>query len=177
MVSSAYLRLLIFLVAILIPACASPRAAFHIMYSAYELNKQGDSIQPWRPPFLIWNQSVVPCPVLAVASWPAYRFLWRQVKWVVFPSLSEFSMVCCGPHSQKLQCSQYSGSRCFSESLLLFWWSIGCWGRGVLILFPKKQESLLDAQHYTKLCVSLYMSVFCVHWREFSWEEGCYWEK
>ena len=34
------------------------------MYSAYELNKQGDNIQPWRTPFPIWNQSVVPCPVL-----------------------------------------------------------------------------------------------------------------
>ena len=28
----------------------------------------------------IWNQSVVPCPVLTVASWPAYRFLKRQVR-------------------------------------------------------------------------------------------------
>ena len=31
--------------------------------------------------FPIWNQSVVPCPVLTVASWPAYRFLKRQVGW------------------------------------------------------------------------------------------------
>ena len=51
------------------------------MYSAYKLNKQGDSIQPWRTPFPIWNQSVVPCPVLTVASWPAYRFLKMQVRW------------------------------------------------------------------------------------------------
>ena len=36
---------------------------------------------PWHTPFPIWNQSVVPCPVLTVASWPAYRFLKRQVKW------------------------------------------------------------------------------------------------
>ena len=49
------------------------------MYSAYKLNKQGDSIQPWCTPFTIWNQSVVPCLVLTVASWPAYRFLRRQV--------------------------------------------------------------------------------------------------
>ena len=33
-VSSAYLRLLIFLPAILIPTCASSRPAFHMMYSA-----------------------------------------------------------------------------------------------------------------------------------------------
>ena len=44
--SSEYLRLLIFLLAILIPACASSSQAFHMMYSAYKLNKQGDNIQP-----------------------------------------------------------------------------------------------------------------------------------
>ena len=51
------------------------------MYSAYKLNKQGDNIQPWCTPFPIWNQCVVPCPVLTVASWPAYRFLKRQIRW------------------------------------------------------------------------------------------------
>ena len=50
--------------AILIPACASSRPAFLIMYSAYTFNKQGENIQP----FPIGNQSVVPCPVLTVAS-------------------------------------------------------------------------------------------------------------
>ena len=35
--------------------------------------------------FPIWNQSVVPCPVLTVASWPAYRFLKRQVRWSGIP--------------------------------------------------------------------------------------------
>ena len=44
------------------------------MYSAYKLNKQGHNIQPWRTPFPIWNQSGIPCLVLTVASWPAYRF-------------------------------------------------------------------------------------------------------
>ena len=80
-VSSVYLRLLIFLPAILIPACASSSPVFHIMYSAYKLNTYCDSIQPWHTPFLIWNQSIFPCPVLTVASWPAYRFLKRQVRW------------------------------------------------------------------------------------------------
>ena len=32
-----------------------------------------------------WNQSVVPCSVLTVASWPAYRFLRRQVRWSGIP--------------------------------------------------------------------------------------------
>ena len=84
-VSSAYLRLLIFLLAILIPAYASSSPAFHMMYSSDKLNKQGDNIQPWHTPFLIWNQSVVPCPVLTVASWPAYRFLRKQVRWSCIP--------------------------------------------------------------------------------------------
>ena len=50
-----------------------------MMYSAYKLNNQGDNIQPWHSLFPIWNQSVVPCPVLTVASWSAYKFLKRQV--------------------------------------------------------------------------------------------------
>ena len=51
----------------------------------YKLNKQGDNTQPWCTPFSIWNQSVVPFPVLTVASWPAYRFLRRQVRWSGIP--------------------------------------------------------------------------------------------
>ena len=62
------ISLLIFLPAILIPAYASSSPAFHMMYSAYKLNKKGDNIQSWHTPFPIWNQSVVPCPVLTVAS-------------------------------------------------------------------------------------------------------------
>ena len=84
-VSSAYLTLLIFLLAILIPVCASSSPVFLMMYSAYKLNKQGDNIQPCRTPLPIWNLSVVPCPVLTVASWPAYRFLKRQVRWFGIP--------------------------------------------------------------------------------------------
>ena len=79
-VSSAYLKLLIFLPAILIPTCASSSPASLMMHSAYKLNKQGDNIQSWRTPFPIWNQPVVPSPVLTVASWPADRFLRRQVR-------------------------------------------------------------------------------------------------
>ena len=44
LVSSAYLRLLIFLPAILIPAYSSSSPAFCMMYSACKLNKQGDNI-------------------------------------------------------------------------------------------------------------------------------------
>ena len=108
-VSSTYLRLLIFLPAVLIPACASSSLAFHVMHSAYKLHQQGANIQPWHTPFPIWNQSVVPCPVLTTASWPAYRFLKRQVRWSgsfiswrIFPQFLENS----DPHSQRLWHSQ-----------------------------------------------------------------------
>ena len=70
-VSSAYLWLLIFLPEILIPACGSSSLAFHMMYSTYKLNRQDDNILPFA----------VPCLVLTVPSWPAYRFLRRQVMW------------------------------------------------------------------------------------------------
>ena len=66
-VSSVYLRLLIFLPTIWIPACASSSFVFPMMYSTYKLNKQGDNIQPRHSSFPVWNQSVVPCPVLTVA--------------------------------------------------------------------------------------------------------------
>ena len=106
-VSSACLRLLIFLLEILIPACASSSLAFHMMYSEHKLNKQADNTQPWHPPFPIWNQSVVPCPVLTVASWPEYRFLRRQVRWSLwyshlFQNFPQFVVI----HSQRLWRSQ-----------------------------------------------------------------------
>ena len=43
-VLSAYLRLLIFLLVILIPAYNSSSLAFGMMYSAYKLNNQGDNM-------------------------------------------------------------------------------------------------------------------------------------
>ena len=55
MVSSTYLRLLVFLPAIFTPACDSSSPAFCMMYSAYKLNKQGDNMQPWHTPFPIWH--------------------------------------------------------------------------------------------------------------------------
>ena len=95
-VSSAHLRLLIFLLAILFPAYASSSPAFLIMYTVYKLNKQGDNIQPWRTPFPIWNQSVGPCPVLTVVSWPAYISQEAgQVVWYshLFQNFPQFIMI------------------------------------------------------------------------------------
>ena len=140
---SAYLRLLVFLPAILIPACVSFSQTFHIMYSACKF-KQSDNIQPWCTPFPIWNQSVVPCPVLTVASWPAYRFLKRQVRWfgihisenfpqfVMIPTFKGFSTVNEAEIAVFLELSCFfndpadignliSGSSAFSKSSLNIW--------------------------------------------------------
>ena len=118
MVSSAYLRLLIFLPAILFPAYASSSLAFCMMYSAYKLNKQGDNKQIWHTPIQIWNQFIVPCLVLTVVSWPAYRFVRSQVRWSGIPISENFS-VCCNPHS--LQCSLFSRNRHFLEFSCFFY--------------------------------------------------------
>ena len=124
-VSFAYLRLLIFLPVILIPACASSSPAFLMMYSAYKLNKQGDYTYSLTYSFLIWNQSVVPCPVLTVASWSAQRFLRRQIRWSGIPiSLRIFQFVVI--HT-------VTGFSIINEADVFFWnsltslWSSGCW--------------------------------------------------
>ena len=101
-VSSAYLRFFYISPAILIPACVSYSLAFCMIYSAYKLNKHSDN----SIPFSIWNQSVVPCPVLIVTSWPAYRFLRRQLRSSGYSHLFQNFPVCCDPHSQRLWHSQ-----------------------------------------------------------------------
>ena len=128
---------------VLIPACVSSSPAFLTMCAAYKVNKQGDSIQPWCTPFPIWNQSIVPCLVLTVASWPAYRFLRRcKVAWyshffkdfpqfVVIHTIKGFSLVTEVPIFLEFFCFLYdpanvvgnliSGSSAFSKSSLYIW--------------------------------------------------------
>ena len=116
--SSAYLRLLIFLLAILILAYASSSPAFLMMYSVYKLNKQGDNVQPWRTPFPIWKQPVVPCLVLTVASCPAYRFLRRQVRKYGIPiSLRIFHCLLWSTQSMVLAGSMENKQMFFWNSL------------------------------------------------------------
>ena len=93
-VSPAYLRLLIFPPAILIPACDSPSPAFCMMQSTYKLNKQSDSIQSFHTPLLILNQWVAPCSVLTVAPWPHIQVsqetgktIWYSIPLKMFHSL------------------------------------------------------------------------------------------
>ena len=103
-VSSAYLRLLIFLLAILIPACASSNPAFLMMYYVYKLNKQGDNIQPWRTPDLepvCCSMSSFNCCFLTCIQISQEA---GQVVW--YSHLFKNFSVCCDPHSQRLWCSQ-----------------------------------------------------------------------
>ena len=91
---------------------------FLMMCSAFRLNKQDDNIQPWRTPFPIWNQSVALCPVLTVASWPAYRFLRRQVRWSGIPSSFRiFHSLSCSTQSKVLAYSVKQKSMFFCNSL------------------------------------------------------------
>ena len=84
------------------------------MYSAYRLSKQVDNIQPWRTPFPIWNQCVVPCPVLTVASWPAFRFRPWFPDWLE-PEVSNSALLapCVFPRSE-LSSSPTSLENCLS---------------------------------------------------------------
>ena len=50
-----------------------------VVWALFDISFLWDWYENW--PFPVWNQSVVPCPVLTVASSPAYRFLERQVRW------------------------------------------------------------------------------------------------
>ena len=90
-------------------------------------SRDGNTTPPYLPPEKSicrsksnsWNQSVVPCPVLTVASWPHTDFSGGRSGGLVFPSLSEFSTVYCDPHSQRLWHSQ-SRSRVFLELSCFF---------------------------------------------------------
>ena len=96
---------------------------FHL---ACKLIKQGNNIQLWHTPFSIWKQSVVPCPVLTVASWSGYRFLGRQVRWSgIHISLRIFHYLLWS--TQRLSHGQWSRSRFFFlEFSCFFLWSNRC---------------------------------------------------
>ena len=64
-------------------------------------------------------------PVLTVASWPGYRFFKRQVSWSdhLFKNFPQFVVI----HTVKGFDIVNKISKYISETLLLFWWSSGCW--------------------------------------------------
>ena len=141
--SSVYLNFLMFLPAILIPVCASSSLGFCLMYSAYKLNKQGDNIQPYHIPFPIWNQSIVPCPSLTVASWPAYRFLKSQVRWSGIPISSRiFHSLLWSTQSKTLR------NLMLIDLFLSFFYSLHSWNKFHLAI------------HIVLFATGFYLSIF-----------------
>ena len=124
-VSSAYLRSLLFLLAILIPACASSSLVFLRMYSAYKLNKLDDNIQPWCTPFPIWTSLLFHVQFYLLLPDLHTGVSRGRSGGLVFPSLQEFS---------SLFWSTVKGFGIVNKAeidifleLSLFQWSDGCW--------------------------------------------------
>ena len=114
-----------------------------MMHSAYKSNKQGNNIQPWLTPFPIWNQFAVSCPVLTIASWPAYKISQEvgKVVWyahflqnfphsVVIHTVKGFSVVSEADIFLEFSCLFYdptdvgnliAGSSASSKSSLYIW--------------------------------------------------------
>ena len=136
--SSAYLRLLIFLPAILIPACASSSPEFLMMCSVHRLNKQGDSRQPYCTPFSLasftfdpwvgkipWRSKWQPTPVLFPEKFHGWRSLIGFSPWGREESDTNerlhifFSLSCIGEgNGNPLQCSCLENTR---DSTV--WWA------------------------------------------------------
>ena len=100
------------------------------MYSAYKLNYQDYNVQPWCTPFPNWNQSVVPCKVLILASWPTYWFLRRPVRWSVIPnSLRIFHSLLWSTQSKVIAKSMKQNQIFFFNSLAfsMIQWMLEIW--------------------------------------------------
>ena len=180
--SSVCLRLLLFLLAVLIPVCDSSSPAFHMMYSACKLNKQDDNIQPWCTLFPILNHSVVPCLVLTVVSWPevsqeAGQVIWYSHFFKKFPQFVVIHIVkgfiivneaevdvfvefSCFFYDPVNAGNLISGSSAFSKSVLYI---------SMLLVYVLLKTSLKDTEHYlgkhvrwVQLCGSLNILWHCL---------------
>ena len=64
---------------------------------------------------------VIPCSVLTVLLDLHTGFSGGRSGGLIFPSLEEFSTVCCDPYNQKLEHSQWSRNRCLSKFSCFFY--------------------------------------------------------
>ena len=120
----AYLRLLILLLAILIPACASSIAAFHMMYSANRVTIYSHYIllsQFWTSALFMSSSN---CCLLSCiqASQETDMMIWYSH---VFKNFSQFVVI------HTVNCvslvSETEVDGCFSGISLLFLWTSRCW--------------------------------------------------
>ena len=190
-VSSAYLRLLVFLPAILIPACASSSLAFHMMYSAYKLIS--------RVMYSFPNFETVCCSMSGsnCCFLTCIQVSQKASKAVWYSYLFKNFLVCCDSHSQwlysmvneaevgvflELSCFFYdpmdvvnliSGSSAFSKSMNI-------WKFSVHILW---KPSLENYEHYLASmwnecnCVvvwTFFVTTFLWDWNE-NWPFPCLW--
>ena len=93
-ISSIYLRLLIIVLEILIPACDSSSSAFHMIYSTCKLSRETIySLVMLLSQF--WTSLLFHVP--SVFFWPIYRFLRKQVRWSGTPTslrIFQFVVIC-----------------------------------------------------------------------------------
>ena len=128
-------------------------------------------MHPWRTPFPIWNQSVVPCPVLTVAPWPAYRSVRRKFRWSGIPISLRifqffvihrvFGIVIKAEVDVYLELSCFfddtvdvgnliSGSSAFSKSSLNIWKFMVC------VLMRLGSFTFVTCLNYLSLCTELW---------------------
>ena len=117
-VLSTYLRLLIFLLAILIPACTSSNLAFLMKSSTCKLKKKGDNKQPWR---LLSQFGTSPCPMLSSnCSFLTYIQVFPEASKVIWYFYVLKNLPSLLWSTQGLWRSQWSRSRCFFWNSLAF---------------------------------------------------------
>ena len=150
---SAYLRLLTFLLAVLIPACASSCQVLCMMWSVYKLNKQ---VTTYR------------LDILLSRFWPIHRYMFgsncfflsckeashETGKVVWYSHLLKNFPVWCDQHSQRLWHSQQSRSRSFSGTLVfsVIQWMLAIWSQ---VLLPFLNLALTSGSSQFMYCWSL----------------------
>ena len=127
------------------------------MYSAYKLNKQGDNIQSWHTPFPIWNQSVVPCPVLTVAliTYLEPDILECEVKWALESITMNKASGGDGIPVELFQTLKDDAEKVLHSVCQQIWktqqWPQS-WKRSVIIQIPKKGNAK-ECSNYCTLAV------------------------
>ena len=131
------------------------------MYSAYKLNKQGDNIQPWHTPFPIWNQFVVPCPVLdnhdGVITHLEPDILEYEVKWALGSITTNKASGGDGIPVELFQVLKDDGVKELHSIYQQIWktqqWPQD-WKRSVFIPIPKKGNAKECSNYFTIALIS-----------------------